>query len=391
MAGRTIATSARWSAAGRGWTSARIVEEHGSGKGLLRVSTHLRPTGFGIVSAVAIAAALLASAIAGLGLRWPLAGAAAAFLAVAIPAFAAWRTAQVTAIVHRAVKSVADRAGMVAMKSGPARVPLVAPSVLRVYGLRTAAVFLVMIVGLGAGTFMLREVATAEVIGARKGYAGDNGPAIQAWLDTPGGITVAGTGDVYFADSNNQVIRRIDPRNNITTVVGNNALGRGFAGDFGPATEAQLDTPDGVAIAPDGDLIVADSHNDRIRRIDRQTAIDHDDCRLGGKRLRRRRQTGDRSAVEQPGRRRGGDQRRHLHRRHAELPGTDDRSRDRLHPHDCRRRQAGRRRRTGRRRRRGDRRPPQHAERRRDRPEWRHLYRRHASSAACGGWMPAPA
>jgi DNA-binding beta-propeller fold protein YncE len=140
------------------------------------------------------------------------------------------------------------------------------------YGLRTAAVFLVMIVGLGAATFMLREVATAEVIGARKGYAGDNGPAIQAWLDTPGGIAVAPTGDVYFADSNNQVIRRIDPRNNITTVAGNNALGTGFSGDFLSATEAQLDTPDGVAIAPDGDLIVADSHNDRIRRIDKQTA-----------------------------------------------------------------------------------------------------------------------
>jgi DNA-binding beta-propeller fold protein YncE len=173
--------------------------------------------------------------------------------------------------VHRGVKAVADQAGMVKMKSGPARVPLIAPSVLRVYGLRTAALFLVMIVGLGAGTFMLREVATAEVIGARKGYAGDNGPAIQAWLDTPGGITVASSGDIYFADSNNQVIRRIDPRNNITTVVGNNALGRGFNGDYGLATEAQLDTPDGVAIAPDGDLVVADSHNDRIRRIDKQT------------------------------------------------------------------------------------------------------------------------
>ena len=98
------------------------------------------------------------------------------------------------------------------MKSGPARVPLLAPSMRRVYGLRTATVFLVMIVALGAGTFMLREAATAQVIGARKGYAGDNGPAIEAWLDTPGGIVVAPTGDVFFADSNNHVIRRIDPR-----------------------------------------------------------------------------------------------------------------------------------------------------------------------------------
>jgi GT2 family glycosyltransferase/DNA-binding beta-propeller fold protein YncE len=256
------------------WLDVRaLVEEHGSGKGLLRVSTHLRPTGFGVVSAVAIAAALLAAASAGLALRWPLAGAVAAAVAIAIPAFAAWRTAQATAIVHRGVNAVAEHAGMVAMKSGPARMPLVAPSVLRVYGLRTAAVFLVMIVALGAGTFMLREVATAQVIGARKGYAGDNGPAIQAWLDTPGGIAVASTGDVYFADSNNHVIRRIDPRNNITTVVGNNALGTGYSGDFGPATRAQLDTPDGIAIAPDGDLIVADSHNDRIRRVDKETSV----------------------------------------------------------------------------------------------------------------------
>ena len=120
---------------------------------------------------------------------------------------------------------------------------------------------------------MLREAATAQVIGARKGYAGDNGPAIQAALNNPGGIAVAASGDVYFADSNNHVIRRIDARNNITTIAGNNALGAGFSGDFGPATKAQLDTPDGIAIAPDGDLIVADSHNERIRRIDRQTSI----------------------------------------------------------------------------------------------------------------------
>ena len=91
---------------------------------------------------------------------------------------------------------------------------------------------------------MLREAATAQVIGARKGYAGDNGPALEAWLDTPGGIAVAPSGELYFADSNNHVIRRIDPRNrNISTVVGNNALGPGFSGDFGPATAAQLEYP----------------------------------------------------------------------------------------------------------------------------------------------------
>lgn len=257
------------------WLDLRaLVEEHAAGKALLRASTHLRPTGFGVLAAFAIGAALVTAASAGVALRWPMAGAITAAFALLIPAYVAWRTAQATAIMQRALAAVAAKQEMVQMKSRAARVPLVAPSLLRIYGLRTAAAFLVMILGLGTGTFMLRQVATAQVIGARKGYAGDNGPAIDAWLDTPGGIAIAAAGDVYFADSNNHVIRRIDPfKKNITTIAGNNALGGGFSGDFRVATAAQFDTPDGVAIAPDGDLIIADSHNERVRRIDKPTSI----------------------------------------------------------------------------------------------------------------------
>jgi GT2 family glycosyltransferase/DNA-binding beta-propeller fold protein YncE len=257
------------------WLDLRaLVEEHAAGKSLLRASTHLRPTGLGVLAAFTIGAALVTAASAGVALRWPLAGAITAAFALLIPAYVAWRTAQATAIMQRALAAVAAKQEMVQMKSRAARVPLVTPSLLRIYGLRTAAAFLVMILGLGSGTFMLRQAATAQVIGARKGYAGDNGPAIDAWLDTPGGITIAAAGDVYFADSNNHVIRRIDPiKKNITTVAGNNALGGGFSGDFRVATAAQFDTPDGVAIAPDGDLIIADSHNERVRRIDKPTSI----------------------------------------------------------------------------------------------------------------------
>jgi sugar lactone lactonase YvrE len=164
---------------------------------------------------------------------------------------------------------------MLAMPSGPTRAPLLAPSLLRTYGMRSAIIFVIMILSLGAGAFVLREATTAQVIGGvKKGYAGDNGPAIQAWFDTPGGIVVAPAGDIYVADSNNDVVRRIDAATGrLTTVAGNHALGTGFSGDNGPATKAQFDTPDGVAIAPDGDLIVADSHNDRIRRVDRPTGV----------------------------------------------------------------------------------------------------------------------
>jgi GT2 family glycosyltransferase/sugar lactone lactonase YvrE len=257
------------------WLDVRaLVEEHGGGTSLLRVSTHLRPTAFGVVAALGLGIALLVGAVFGVALRWPLVGTIAAAVTVALASVVAWRTAQAAAIVRRGIEKVTLGSGMVAMPSGPARVPLIAPSLLRRYGLRSAMIFVIMILSLGASTFMLREATTGPVIGGRKGYAGDFGPGMEAWLDTPNGIVAAPNGDVYFADSNNDVIRRIDPRTSvITTIVGNHDLGSGFSGDNGPALEAQLDTPDGVTIAPDGDLIVADSHNDRIRRVDKPTWV----------------------------------------------------------------------------------------------------------------------
>ena len=258
----------RWS-----WLDVRaLVEEHDSGRVLLRLSTHLRPTTFGVVGTSALAAALIAATTAGLALRWPLAAAAAAVLAAIVVAFAGYRISQATAILRRGVAAVTTERGMTKLRSGPAHLPLLSPSLLRAYGLRTATLAVIALVAVAASTLLLREAATAQVIGARKGYFGDNGPAIEAWLDTPGGMVVAPTGEIFLADSNNHVIRRIDAGNKtIATVVGNNALGPGFSGDFGLATAAQLDTPDGVAIAPDGDLIVVDSHNHRVRRVDRET------------------------------------------------------------------------------------------------------------------------
>lgn len=254
------------------WLDVRaLVEEHAAGRALLRINMYLRPTSAGVLSAVALSVALIASASAGVALRWPLAGIIVAIVTLSVTAVAVWRTAQATAIVQRGVRAVADQSSMLRMKSARARVPLLAPSMGRVYALRTAAVFIVMLTAVGAGTLMLREAATAQIIGARKGFAGDNGPAIDAWLDTPGGIVVTPGGEVLFSDSNNHVVRRIDPRNNIGTIIGNYAAGAGFSGDYGLATQAQLDTPDGVSLAPDGDIVIADSHNDRIRRVDKQT------------------------------------------------------------------------------------------------------------------------
>jgi GT2 family glycosyltransferase/sugar lactone lactonase YvrE len=254
-----------------GWLDIRaLAEDHGAGRTLLRVGTHLRPTTFGVLAALGIASGLLIAAAAGFTLRWPLAGAATALSTLVLIALVVWRTAQTTAIVRRAIDRVALAQQMTPIRSGPVGTPLISPSRLRTYSLRTALIFVVMIVGVGTGTFMLREAAISVrlVIG---GPSNGSGPSISAFLNTPGGIVIAPNGDIYFADSNNNVVDRVDRRLLVTTIVGNRTSG--FSGDNGPATRAQLDTPDGVAIAPDGDLIVADSHNNRIRRVDAPSKV----------------------------------------------------------------------------------------------------------------------
>src|SRR5262249_48437806 len=112
------------------WLDIRaLVEEHASGKVLVRVSTHLRPTTFGIVSAVGLGAALLVGAATGLALRRPLAGSIVAALTFGVILFVLWRTAQATAIAGRGIRQMTIGAGMVALPSGPALAPLITPSI----------------------------------------------------------------------------------------------------------------------------------------------------------------------------------------------------------------------------------------------------------------------
>lgn len=97
------------------------------------------------------------------------------------------------------------------------------------------------------------------------GYSGDGGWAKHAQLDRPSRVTVAPDGSLYIADTWNDVIRRVGPDGIITTVVGTGEPG--YSGDGGPAIEAQLFYPYGVAIGPDGNLYVTDERNARIRRV----------------------------------------------------------------------------------------------------------------------------
>jgi sugar lactone lactonase YvrE len=96
------------------------------------------------------------------------------------------------------------------------------------------------------------------------GFSGDNGPATNAQLNGPVGVTLDSAGDLYIADQGNNCIRKVSG-GVITTVAGNGTLG--FSGDNGPATNAQLNYPVGVAVDPAGNLYIADLENFRIRKV----------------------------------------------------------------------------------------------------------------------------
>ena len=108
-------------------------------------------------------------------------------------------------------------------------------------------------------------IATSAAGNGLESYAGDNGPATRAQLNTPAGMAFDTSGNLYVADSANHRVRRISPAGIITTVAGNGTPG--YSGDFGPATSAQLKQPMAVAVDSHNNLYIADSGNNRIRVV----------------------------------------------------------------------------------------------------------------------------
>jgi sugar lactone lactonase YvrE len=109
------------------------------------------------------------------------------------------------------------------------------------------------------------ESLIAGSLGA--GYSGDGGPAGDAQLTGPRGLAVDAAGNLFIADSGNHAVRKIAANGIITTVVGDG--NRGFSGDGGSAKRARLNTPTAVAIDSKGNLYIADTLNHRIRRVNR--------------------------------------------------------------------------------------------------------------------------
>jgi sugar lactone lactonase YvrE len=110
------------------------------------------------------------------------------------------------------------------------------------------------------------------------GFAGDNGPATSAELNIPNGVAVDGAGNIYIADTGNNRVREIYANTGIiVTVAGNGTIssvgGGTYSGDGGPASAAGLNGPWGVTVDLAGNLYIADTGNHRVRRIDANTGV----------------------------------------------------------------------------------------------------------------------
>lgn len=167
-----------------------------------------------------------------------------------------------------------------------------------------------------AGRHLIRRVSPTGILTTIagtgvQGFAGDGGPATAAMLDTPTAVALDSSGDLFLADSHNHRIRRIDaqtgtiitivsgvlpsaltldaaqnlvladaathrilrllPSGTLTSIAGTGI--QGFSGDNGPALQARLDSPSGLAFDSAGNLYIADTHNARVRRVDAATGI----------------------------------------------------------------------------------------------------------------------
>jgi len=107
--------------------------------------------------------------------------------------------------------------------------------------------------------------ATAIRSGRGCGFGGDNGPATGALLGSPHGIALSGGGELYIADSGNHRIRKVDRDGTIRTIAGNGSPG--FGGDGGPASDSILNRPSNLLLDPSGNLFFIDAFNYRVRRI----------------------------------------------------------------------------------------------------------------------------
>ena len=105
----------------------------------------------------------------------------------------------------------------------------------------------------------------------RRGFAGDGGPAVDAEINSSNHLVVDAEGNLFIADTGNHRIRKVSTDGIITTIAGTGTVG--FSGDGGPAVDASFAAPSAIAIDTEGNLYVADFNNHRIRKISKDGII----------------------------------------------------------------------------------------------------------------------
>lgn len=103
------------------------------------------------------------------------------------------------------------------------------------------------------------------------GYAGDGSLAANAQINLPSGILIDGSGNIFFVDSGNNIVRRIDAVSGVITTVAGSPTRQGYSGDGGLATLARLASPRGLAVDAAGNLFIADTGNNVIRKVNAAT------------------------------------------------------------------------------------------------------------------------
>jgi hypothetical protein len=97
------------------------------------------------------------------------------------------------------------------------------------------------------------------------GNSGDDGLATSAELHEPAGVAVTADGGFLIADYGNHLVRKVSAAGVITRVAGTGTAGN--SGDDGPATDAQLDNPAGVAVIAGGGFLIADFYSNEVRKV----------------------------------------------------------------------------------------------------------------------------
>ena len=124
---------------------------------------------------------------------------------------------------------------------------------------------------------VIRKITAGGIISivagtGKPGYRGDGGPALRAELNEPYEVRFDKTGNMFFVEMKNNLIRRVDAATGIISTV--SGMGEaGFSGDGGPATRAKLRQPHSIQFGPNGDLYICDIGNHRIRRVDMKTGL----------------------------------------------------------------------------------------------------------------------